>query len=210
MSGFSPDHAGAEVRVSPNFGPRVDVSRPDMIILHYTGMKTGGAPRRGSARRSRRFPRIILSMRTAGWCRWCAKPIAPGMPAKSFWHGVTDINSRSSASRSSIRDMNSGIRNFTRRQIERGHRALPGDHRPPPRSCRSACLPIPMWRLAARSIPARNFRGVSSRKRVLAILSRRRAPAASGPRPGRQWGGGRGTSVHAVALWLRHRYHRPL
>ena len=43
MSGFSPDHAGAEVRVSPNFGPRVGVSRPDMIILHYTGM----ADRRG-------------------------------------------------------------------------------------------------------------------------------------------------------------------
>ena len=43
MSGFSPDHAGAEVRVSPNFGPRLAVSNPDMIILHYTGMATGPA-----------------------------------------------------------------------------------------------------------------------------------------------------------------------
>jgi N-acetylmuramoyl-L-alanine amidase len=38
MSGFSPDHAGAEVRVSPNFCPRAGVSRPDMIILHYSGL----------------------------------------------------------------------------------------------------------------------------------------------------------------------------
>ena len=41
MSGFPPDHAGAEVRVSPNFGPRRDALRPDIIILHYTGMETG-------------------------------------------------------------------------------------------------------------------------------------------------------------------------
>ena len=41
MSGFHPDHAGAEIRVSPNFGPRRDGLRPDIIILHYTGMQTG-------------------------------------------------------------------------------------------------------------------------------------------------------------------------
>lgn len=43
MSGFRPDHAGAEVRVSPNFGPRREGMRPDAIILHYTGMETGEA-----------------------------------------------------------------------------------------------------------------------------------------------------------------------
>ena len=41
MSGFSPDHAGADVRVSPNFGPRRGPFRPDMIVLHYTGMASG-------------------------------------------------------------------------------------------------------------------------------------------------------------------------
>ena len=41
MTGFLPDFAGAEVRVSPNFGPRRDVDGPDMIVLHYTGMETG-------------------------------------------------------------------------------------------------------------------------------------------------------------------------
>lgn len=43
MSGFSPDHPGAQVRVSPNFGPRRDGMTPDCLILHYTGMETGAA-----------------------------------------------------------------------------------------------------------------------------------------------------------------------
>ena len=43
MSGFLPDHSGAEVRVSPNFGPRRDGASPDRVVLHYTGMKTGAA-----------------------------------------------------------------------------------------------------------------------------------------------------------------------
>lgn len=43
MSGFAPDHPGADVRVSPNFGPRRDGMAPDCIILHYTGMETGQA-----------------------------------------------------------------------------------------------------------------------------------------------------------------------
>lgn len=43
MTGFVPDHAGAQVRVSPNFGPRRDNMRPDCLILHYTGMETGEA-----------------------------------------------------------------------------------------------------------------------------------------------------------------------
>lgn len=41
MSGFAPDHPGAEVSASPNFGPRRDGNGPDAIILHYTGMETG-------------------------------------------------------------------------------------------------------------------------------------------------------------------------
>lgn len=41
MSGFTADHVGAEVRVSPNFGQRRDGLRPDIILLHYTGMETG-------------------------------------------------------------------------------------------------------------------------------------------------------------------------
>lgn len=41
MTGFPPDHAGAEVRASPNFGPRRDGRTPTILLLHYTGMETG-------------------------------------------------------------------------------------------------------------------------------------------------------------------------
>lgn len=43
MTGFAADHDAAEVRLSPNFGPRRDGLGPDALILHYTGMATGAA-----------------------------------------------------------------------------------------------------------------------------------------------------------------------
>jgi N-acetylmuramoyl-L-alanine amidase len=43
MSGFVAEHKGADVRVSPNFGPRRDGLTPDAIILHYTGMERADA-----------------------------------------------------------------------------------------------------------------------------------------------------------------------
>ncbi|MDW6020803.1 N-acetylmuramoyl-L-alanine amidase [Mesorhizobium sp. BAC0120] len=43
MSGFLPDYALADVRVSPNFGPRRDGLRPEIILIHYTGMETGSS-----------------------------------------------------------------------------------------------------------------------------------------------------------------------
>lgn len=40
MTGFAPDHPGAEVHVSPNFGPRRQGVAPDAIVVHYTGMES--------------------------------------------------------------------------------------------------------------------------------------------------------------------------
>ena len=40
MQPFRPDFAAAEVAPSPNFGERRGVSAPDLLLLHYTGMKT--------------------------------------------------------------------------------------------------------------------------------------------------------------------------
>jgi N-acetylmuramoyl-L-alanine amidase len=38
---FAPDHAGADIRPSPNFGERRDGKPADILLLHYTGMETG-------------------------------------------------------------------------------------------------------------------------------------------------------------------------
>ena len=41
MTGFPPDFPEAEVRASPNFGPRRDDKGVRIILLHYTGMEDG-------------------------------------------------------------------------------------------------------------------------------------------------------------------------
>lgn len=41
MTPFTADYAGATVKPSPNHGDRAGGRRPDMIILHYTGMPSG-------------------------------------------------------------------------------------------------------------------------------------------------------------------------
>lgn len=95
MSGFPADHAGAEIRVSPNFGPRVGVSAPDMIVLHYTGMESGeGAENWLCDPRSEvsshylvhEDGRIVQMVREADRA-WHA--------GRSSWKGVSDVNSRS-------------------------------------------------------------------------------------------------------------------
>lgn len=95
MSGFRPDHAGAAVRASPNFGPRRDGLRPAAIILHYTGMATGQgaedwlcnpASEVSSHYLVHEDGRIVQMVREADRA-WHA--------GKSSWHGVTDMNSHS-------------------------------------------------------------------------------------------------------------------
>lgn len=95
MSGFVADFAGAEVRVSPNFGPRRDVLRADMIILHYTGMESGEAAERWLCEPTSEVSchylvhedgRIVQMVREADRA-WHA--------GRGSWQGVSDINSRS-------------------------------------------------------------------------------------------------------------------
>jgi N-acetylmuramoyl-L-alanine amidase len=95
MSGFQAEQEGAEVRVSANFGPRRDGKRPDMIILHYTGMRSGAeaeawlcdpASDVSSHYLVHEDGRIVQMVREADRA-WHA--------GKSSWQGETDVNSRS-------------------------------------------------------------------------------------------------------------------
>lgn len=91
---FSPESCVvAEVRPSPNHGDRKDGKRPDMILLHYTGMPDAAeALERLCARGSEvsahyfvfedgRIVQLVQESRRA----WHA--------GASFWAGETDINS---------------------------------------------------------------------------------------------------------------------
>jgi N-acetylmuramoyl-L-alanine amidase len=93
MSGFSPDFAGAEVRVSPNFTKRRGTDKPDMVILHYTGMPTGAeaeawlcdpASEVSSHYIIHEDGRIVQMVRESDRA-WHA--------GKSSWRGITDVNS---------------------------------------------------------------------------------------------------------------------
>jgi N-acetylmuramoyl-L-alanine amidase len=118
MSGFAPDHAGAEVRVSPNFGPRRDGKRADAIVLHYTGMESGEAAEAwlcdpesevSSHYIVHEDGRIVQMVREADRA-WHA--------GASSWQGESDMNSRSVG----IEIVNPGhflgYAEFTNRQIE--------------------------------------------------------------------------------------------
>jgi N-acetylmuramoyl-L-alanine amidase len=95
MSGFAPDHSGAEVRVSPNFGPRPDGLRPDMIVLHYTGMETGAAAEARLCDPASEVSSHYLVHEDGRIVQMVRESDRAWHAGKSSWRGITDINSRS-------------------------------------------------------------------------------------------------------------------
>jgi N-acetylmuramoyl-L-alanine amidase len=93
MSGFAPDHAGAEVRPSPNFGPRLGGGAPDMIVLHYTGMATGAAAEAWLCDPASQVSSHYLVHEDGGVVQMVRESDRAWHAGKSFWRGATDINS---------------------------------------------------------------------------------------------------------------------
>ena len=95
MTGFVPDQPGADVRASPNFGPRREGKTPSIILLHYTGMETGAGAESWLADPASEVSahyvvhedgRIVQMVREAERA-WHA--------GKSCWSGEADVNSAS-------------------------------------------------------------------------------------------------------------------
>lgn len=95
MSGFVADHFGAQVRVSPNFGPRLGVRRADMIILHYTGMETGEAAESWLCDPVSQVSSHYLVHEDGRIVQMVRESDRAWHAGRSSWRGVTDINSRS-------------------------------------------------------------------------------------------------------------------
>lgn len=93
MSGFLADHAGAEIRVSPNFNPRRGTARPDMIILHYTGMATGNAAEAWLCDSASEVSSHYLVHENGGIVQMVRESDRAWHAGKSSWRGQTDINS---------------------------------------------------------------------------------------------------------------------
>ena len=93
MSGFLPDHPGADVRVSPNFGQRRGPLEPDMIVLHYTGMETGVAAARWLCDPASEVSSHYLVHEDGGIVQMVRESDRAWHAGKSSWRGHTDINS---------------------------------------------------------------------------------------------------------------------
>jgi len=95
MTGFAADQEGADVRVSPNFGPRRGRSRPDMIILHYTGMATGEAAEAWLCDPASEVSSHYLVHEDGRVVQMVRESDRAWHAGQSAWRGETDVNSRS-------------------------------------------------------------------------------------------------------------------
>lgn len=93
MSGFLPDEPSAEVRVSPNFGPRRDTLKPDMIVLHYTGMATGAGAEAWLCDPASEVSSHYLVHESGHIVQMVRESDRAWHAGKSSWFGRTDINS---------------------------------------------------------------------------------------------------------------------
>jgi len=118
MSGFPPDHAGAEIRVSPNFTPRRGTDRPGMIILHYTGMATGEGAEAWLCDPASEVSSHYLVHEDGRIVQMVRESDRAWHAGKSSWRGVTDVNSWSVGIEIVNPGHTLGYKNFPKRQIE--------------------------------------------------------------------------------------------
>lgn len=95
MSGFAPDHQGADIRVSPNFGPRRDGRRPDMIVLHYTGMESGAGAEAWLCNPESEVSSHYLVHEDGRIVQMVRESDRAWHAGQSSWKGETDVNSLS-------------------------------------------------------------------------------------------------------------------
>ena len=118
MSGFLPEQPGAEVRVSPNFGPRRETLRPDMIVLHYTGMASGAGAEAWLCNPESEVSSHYLVYEDGRIIQMVREQDRAWHAGKSSWFGRTDINSCSVGIEIANPGHSLGYKAFPKRQIE--------------------------------------------------------------------------------------------
>lgn len=93
MSGFLPDHDRAEIRVSPNFGPRREGSRPDMILIHYTGMESSESAESWLCDPVSEVSAHYLVYEDGRIVQMVREADRAWHAGRGSWRGMTDINS---------------------------------------------------------------------------------------------------------------------
>ncbi|UHS61829.1 N-acetylmuramoyl-L-alanine amidase [Agrobacterium vaccinii] len=95
MSDFTADYKGATVVPSPNHGERIDVSAPDIIILHYTGMGTADSALSWLCNPESQVSSHYFVFEDGRVIQLVPETRRAWHAGKSVWDGSNDINSRS-------------------------------------------------------------------------------------------------------------------
>ena len=177
MTHFACDYPAARAVPSPNHGERASGQKPDMIILHYTGMETAQAALDWLCREESQVSATISSMRTVASISSLPRIVAPGMPARASGRArQTSIPARS-ASRSPMPATSADFRTFPPRRSTRSLNCV-GTVANAGLSPPKGCLRTAMWPPFARWIREKNFLGNSSIPRASGTGFRRRRSAA--------------------------------
>ncbi len=95
MTSFAPDFRAADVLPSPNHGARADDCRPDIILLHYTGMTSEQAALKLLSSEESQVSSHYFVHEDGRVVQMVPEALRAWHAGKSFWCGETDINSRS-------------------------------------------------------------------------------------------------------------------
>lgn len=90
-----PDHQGAKVRPSPNFGPRREGKTPDAIILHYTAMASGMAAEERLCNAVAEVSSHYIVHQDGRIVQMVPEAARAWHAGQGFWAGEEDMNSRS-------------------------------------------------------------------------------------------------------------------
>lgn len=92
---FVPDHPGAMVRPSPNFGERARGIPVTILVLHYTDMESGNAAEDWLCNPESQVSSHYIVHEDARIVQMVPEDKRAWHAGRSSWHGLTDINSRS-------------------------------------------------------------------------------------------------------------------
>ena len=95
MTSFEADYREATVRPSPNHGERAGGRKPDMILLHYTGMPTPEGALEWLCRDESQVSSHYFVREDGEVLQLVPEERRAWHAGKSFWQGETDINSLS-------------------------------------------------------------------------------------------------------------------
>lgn len=118
IDSFEPDFAKASVIASPNYGERVGVSGPDMIILHYTGMGTEDSALSWLCNLESQVSSHYFIQEDGKVLQLVPEASRAWHAGKSRWRGLEDINSRSIGIEIANAGHPGGLPDFTVQQID--------------------------------------------------------------------------------------------